>query len=288
MLDQAADGGNSTDVVSQGGDSVAETTKNSTTVDEQKNNTANTQVPKNSTTNTEQATNAGQDTGNVGDMAGTPDQMVMEIATGLAQMLVSNPGLADKIATVIEEEANGMNGMGDAGLEQSVSTGGVAPEGPAAQPQAAPPNSGPALPPELLARIDTLERMAADARLNRELADASKRYGELRNHFGDVIPESPDENEILQTYLDLIEGKMPMHQVAVELLTLRKALGGDGPLKDRLVAAAAKSVNRPPALEGTGGSVAGAAETKETPKTSAEALRKARQLWEAMQGQPGS
>lgn len=229
----------------------------------------------------------GQSAESVEDQAG---QMVMEIATSLAQLLMSNPDLADKIAAVIEEEVSGMSNadMGSVG-----DVGGALPQAGQVAPAAAPgADTAPTVstvPPDILARIDALERSAADARLNKELSEITSRYNELRQHFGDILPESVDEKEVLQTYLDLLEGRMPMHKVAIELLSLRKALNGDGLLRDRLIAAAAQNMKQPPSLEGPGGNIAGSPSTgNEPPKTSAEALRRARQLWEALQGQPGS
>ncbi len=237
--------------------------------------------------------------------AGQPDapqgNNVEELARELATLMHNDPAKAEAILSAIE----GGPTMNDVPAPALTGTPGPMPPG-AMPPGAMPPGpmpgappAGPTASPEVMQKIMELEQQMqmanqtlGDYRLDRELNDLRGKYGQMRDHFGSALPEdfSALESPVLQNYRDLMEGKLPPHEVAFKLAALEQALQGDGKLQERLVASAAQNRPNVPTPEGKGGGVPGS--TPEQPqiyRTPGERLQALKKLWGNMQqAMPGS
>lgn len=216
---------------------------------------------------------------------------IEQLSRELAQLMVSNPQLAQQIVNVLEGQ-----GAGTAGAP----TMPPRPSAPSVPPAPAPnPSPTPAMDPQLMqelaalkGQVGAMQAPLADYQLQQQLNDASKKYGTFRQHFGPVLPENFDQLQrpMLEKYQALLNGQIPHHEAALHLAVLEHALQGDKPLKDRLVAALASQGGQPPAVEGKGGTVVGQqAPTNKVYKTTAERLAALKQLHaQMMAAQPGS
>jgi len=206
--------------------------------------------------------------------------------------MLSDPAVADKIIKVLEggEKMDTTNQA--AGQMPPAGTPGAMPPG------TAPPPAGQQLSPEVLSRLAQIEQaMTAvnntlgEYRLDKELADMRGKYGQLRNHFGEALPEDfgAIERTALEKYRDLIENKLPMHEVALHMAAMEKALADNTPLRDRLIAAAAQkaqSAGPPPTPQGRSGGIPAAGEAgPQVYSTSADRMGALRELWRSLQSQ---
>lgn len=217
---------------------------------------------------------------------GSPDAVVEALGKQLAGLIMANPEIADKIADVLEnlgkEEPKGM-------MQQAAGTappmGGPVPEAPAVAPQGV---AGPAIDPLTQARLEEIERQLADFEVDKELSRLSGRYSQLRPHFGDVLPESLEEKALLKKVHEIATGRASPFDLALSALLLEQITSGEGTLRDRLLAAAAKNVQKPPAVEGRGGGVATAEGSPDVGKMSTTQLMDyIKNALAARRGQPG-
>lgn len=238
-----------------------------------------------------------------GEAAATGQGGANELASSLAELMQADPVLAGKIADLIEqhfgggEQVQGVEGIPAA--PAAPDTGAAASPGAAQVPPqpVAVPVADQQVPQELLQRLAALEqavsqmqRPLADYQLDRELAQLRQRYDQLRRHYGDVLPEKFDELEkpVLEKYAAILEGKVPPHELAL-LAALSETLhGGDTPLRDRLLAAAAKQAQQAPPVEGRGGMAAAAEEKPPVPRTTAERMERLKELWRTLNQTPGA
>lgn len=230
----------------------------------------------------------------------TSQNNIEELARELATLMNNDPAKAEAILSVIE----GGPAMNDvpAPVSPSPTDQTMGPNiGPNMGPNMGPAmgNTGQNMSPEFMQKLMELEQQMqmanqtlGDYRLDRDLNDLRGKYGQLREHFGPALPEdfSALETPVLERYRDLMEGKLPPHEVAFKLAALEQALQGDGKLQERLIAAAAQNRPNVPTPEGKGGGVPGS--TQEPPqvyRTPAERMQALRKLWNNMQqAMPGS
>jgi len=216
-----------------------------------------------------------------------------DLVVSLVELMQADPTLAAKMADVIEQHYVGGDAMP---VPDSTPMPQEAPA-PAPQMQAPQAQAEAQLPPEVLQRLATLEqaldqiqRPLADYQLDKELAQMRQAYGKYRQHYGDVLPENFDELErpVLEKYQALLEGKLPPHELALKVALDEVLHGGDTLLKDRLLASVAKQAPQVPRVEGAGGSAAApAAEERPTPRTTAERMAALKELYKALQQNPG-
>lgn len=216
------------------------------------------------------------------------------IAKQLAELMVSNPDIVAMIADVLESFVSEKE-------EPSMSLpGGQAPVGPAAAPESsAPAITAPTAPPtavqqsaqtvdpEMLARLTQIERQMADHEVDRELSRIGGRYGQLRSHFGDVLPEKVEERALLQKVHEIISGKASPFDVALATMLLEQVTSGEGTFRDRILASAANTMQKPPAVEGRGGGVAASEGAPDVSKMSTtELMNYIKNSMSARRGQP--
>jgi len=219
-----------------------------------------------------------------------------ELANSLVQLMQADPGLASKIADVIEQHFSGGGSM-----SEPLGNMPVAPEPQSSLAPPGPPAPGAAaasqVPPDLLQRLAALEqavnhmqRPLADYQLDRELAQLRQRYEQLRQHYGDVLPDKFDalERPVLEKYQAILQGQIPPHELAF-LAALSETLhSGDTPLKDRILAAVAKQAPQAPRVEGPGGMAAANEEKPPVARTTAERMERLKELWRTIMSQnPG-
>ncbi len=168
--------------------------------------------------------------------------------------------------------------------------GRVAPPGMGSQP----PVTDPALAHELASlkgQVAGMQGPLADYQLGQQMNEAGRHYQDLQKHFGEALPADFEamRPDVLAKYKDIVEGRVPPHLAAAALAALEKATAGDGTMRDRLIAAAAKANPQPPAVEGKGGAIAGNTATGEPlPQTAAERLRALKRGWDTLNSQaPG-
>lgn len=227
------------------------------------------------------------------------DDEITQIGLALAEMMRADPQLALQIADLIDKKEGGMQNvegldgfdMGMGAPMQGAPTEGMAPQAPHGMPQmgpsmmgsAMPPEGQAGIPPELMARLEMLERAHADQEVERELARIGHEYRKLREHFGDVLPEQHDEKAILQLAYDIMNGRNSPFDLALAKYIIDTATGGEGTLRDRILASAAEKKGKPVPVEGRGGGIA-AGEAPQKPKTASDVMKRAKQIAEAMFG----
>jgi|GEM_PF-5091509 len=148
------------------------------------------------------------------------------------------------------------------------------------------------LPPQLLAQLEMFQKSNADQHVDRQMARMGPQYQKMRGHFGNALPENMDEQALLQKVSDVMGGKVDPFDIAHALMVMEQATGGEGNLKDRILAGAAQARGSKltPPQEGRGGGIATGEnqDGQAKPKNSTELMKKARQMWESMQGQTGT
>lgn len=221
------------------------------------------------------------------------DGEVEVVARQLAELMKSNPEVAARIADVLESVV--------LGKEEPMMSVPVPPTGqePMGHGPMGPGPMGPghvvtgtqtqpSVDPAVIARLEEIERQMANHEVDRELSRVVGKYGQLRSHFGDVLPESLEEKALLQKVHEVITGKASPFDVALAVLLLEQATSGDGTLRDRILASAAKGMQKPPAVEGRGGGVATSEGTPDVSKMSTTQLMDyIKGAVAARRGQPG-
>lgn len=182
------------------------------------------------------------------DVATGDDPVVM-----LYELLQRDPGLAAKMADLIEHHYGGGNMEGYSFAPEVPAPAATPPATsvpPATTPQ--PAASQQALPPELLARLDRVEQEQANMAVERELADVRKEYEALKQDFP-ILPELADE-ELLQIALD--KGGIPLKD-ALLIWAVDKMRQGETPVADRITAHMLEQskAKKLPGVEGKGGSI---------------------------------
>ncbi len=217
---------------------------------------------------------------------------ITQIGLTLAEMMRADPQLALQIADLIEKGGmQNMEGLGgfDMGMGapvQGAPAEGIVPQEPQGMPQmgpSMPPGGQAGLPPELMARLEMLERAHADQEIDRELARIGQEYGKMREHFGDVLPEQHDEKAILQLAYDIMNGRVSPFDIALAKYIIDTATGGEGTLRDRILAGAVDKKGKAVPVEGRGGGIA-ASEAPQKAKTASDVMKRAKQIAEAMFG----
>lgn len=223
---------------------------------------------------------------------------ITQIGLALAEMMREDPQLALQIADLVEKGGmqnmeGGLGGfdMGMGAPVQGAPMQEMGPQAPQGMPQMEPSMMGPAmplggpagLPPEMMARLEMLERAYADQEVDRELARIGQEYGKMRDHFGDVLPEQHDEKAVLQLAYDIMNGKISPFDLALAKHIIDTATGGEGSLRDRILAGAAEKKGKAVPVEGRGGGIA-ASEAPQKAKSASDVMRRAKQIAETMFG----
>lgn len=224
----------------------------------------------------------------------------------LVGLLQQDPELANKIADVLEQHFGGgeqMNNQQDLPVQSAAPAqappmqAGPAPE---VQPSLvqSPPVQASSVPPEVMQEVAALKQalaplqaIAQDYQADREASRLRQRYDQLRQHYGDLLPQDIAElsQPLSDKYNAIVNGQVSPYELALLLAASDKLHGGDAPLKDRLLASVAQQGTNAPPVEGIRGVAPSTEQKRPIPRTTAERMEQLKQMWSTlMQQQPGT